>query len=478
MVAPTNSVESLVRYPRFQGVSSAAGPGWAEGGMAKAMRARQAEPAAPVADEARPTPRGALAAIRAALRQRPVLGWALFDLANTIFAINILSLYFSLWVVNEMHGRDGDYLVANSLSMALIFLSAPFLGALSDQAPRRLPFLVVSTLLCCTFTALLGLGGLWVALACFVVANCCYQAGVIFYDSLLPTVSTEQTRGLIGGIGLGIGYLGSLLGIALGLTVTAFDPHAKPTIFRLTALFFLLFALPCFRWVRERPRPDVAPFGWDAVGRAWGELRATARRLGGYPTLRRFLIGRVFYSDAANTTLAVLGIYGTKEIGFTDAEVQVVLLGGIVAACLGSFAWGRLVDLHGPRRVLVCVLALWAAILLTIALVAYLGLPKVVFWPIGVAAGLAVAGLWCSDRPFMLRLTPPRYLGQFYGLYAMVGRFAAIVGPLLWTVIVDGLGWGRPAAVLSLMGMMLLALAVIWGTNDEVPADEALGVRR
>ncbi len=104
-----------------------------------------------------------------------------------------------------MGGRDSDYGLANSLSMGLIFLTAPLIGALSDQASGRKPYLVVTTLICVGFTAVLGLGGLFITLVLFVIANYCYQAGLIFYDALLPVVSTPENRGRIGGIGIGLG---------------------------------------------------------------------------------------------------------------------------------------------------------------------------------------------------------------------------------------------------------------------------------
>ncbi|MDP9357931.1 MAG: hypothetical protein M3R02_22135, partial [Chloroflexota bacterium] len=173
--------------------------------------------------------------------RRAVASWALYDLANTLFSLTIVSLHFSLWVVDDRGGRDGDYLIANSISMALMFLSAPLLGALSDQVPRRMPFLALSTVVCCCFTALLGMGGLALSLVFFVIANYFFQAGLIFYDTLLPSVSTEANRGRIGGLGVGVGYGGSLIGVVLGLAVLAVDPNGRPLIFKLTALLFLLF---------------------------------------------------------------------------------------------------------------------------------------------------------------------------------------------------------------------------------------------
>ncbi len=418
--------------------------------------------AAPGAPVRAPTP----PAERARIDRRAVAAWVLYDLANTIFSMNIVSLYFSLWVVNDMGGRDSDYGLANSLAMALIFVTAPFLGALSDQTPRRMPFLVASTLLCCAATLPLGSVGLWLSLGAFVVAVYAFEAGLIFYDALLPSVSTPETVGRIGGLGVGIGYVGSFIGIGLGLTILGHDPTAKPLLFQLTALCFLLFALPCFVFVRERARAGAEPFGAVAARRALTELRGTVRRVREYPDLRRFLVGRVFYTDAANTSIAFMGIYVTNEVGFTERQAQYVLLAGIAAALVGALAAGVIVDRIGPKRTLNGVLVLWLGLLVLVAAIGFLKLDSALVWVVAPLAGIALGGTWAADRPLMLSLAPPQHLGQFYGLYAMVGRFSAVLGPLLWALVVDGLGLGRPAAVASLCLMVVVALALLRGVRD------------
>ena len=414
--------------------------------------------------------------------RRAVTGWVLYDLANTIFSLVIVSRYFSVWIVDERGGSDSHFGIANSLSMAVMFVAAPFIGALSDQTPRRMPFLIVTTAVCCALTAVLGLGGLWVALAVFAVANLFYQAGLIFYDALLPAVSTEANRGRIGGLGVGVGYIGSFLGLATGILILGVNDRAEPTLFAVTAALYLLFAIPCFLWVRERRRTDVTPFGRASLTRAAHDLRGTVARARAYPDLRRFLVGRVFYADAANTMIAFMGIYATKEIGFSSGQVDALLAAAIATAIVGGLTWGRIVDRIGPKRTLDRVLGLWAIVLTLTAAIAYFDLSNSLFWAVGPLAGIALGGTWAADRPLMLRLSPPRHLGQFYGLYAMVGRFAAVLGPLIWSLIVNGLDWGRPAAVASLVVLIAISYVVIrpvndahrdWAPEDLVPLENA-----
>ena len=103
---------------------------------------------------------------------------------------------------------------------------------------------------------------------------------------------------------------------------------------------------------------------------------------------------------------------------------------------------------------------------IAIAAIAYFDLPRGLFWAVAVLAGFALGGTWTADRPFMLRLTPPAQLGQFYGLYSMVGRFAAVLGPVSWALIVDGLGLGRPAAVLTLAVFIAVAFVILLPVDD------------
>jgi len=397
----------------------------------------------------------------------------LYDLANTIFSMNIVSLYFSLWVVNVMGGRDADYGLATAASMAVIFFGSPFLGALTDQAPRRMPFLVISTLMCVTLTFFLGRGGMLVSLLAFAIANIAYQAGLQFYDALLPQVSTEANRGRISGIGVAVGYFGSFIGLAAGhLLLSGVGALPQPeqtgrytTLFQITAILFLLFALPCFFFVRERAR-RVQRFSLASVIRAVHQVGDTIRSGKRYPGLLRFLIGRAFYTDAVNTVIMFMGIYVTNEVGFTENEVSAVMATAIGFAIAGGFVWGWVTDRIGPKRTLNAVLLLWMVDLTWAATVGFLHLPKLTFWPVPIMAGIALGGTWAADRPYMLRLTPPDRIGEFYGLYGMVGRFSAITGPLLWVLVADIMGLGRPAAILSLLVSVVISYVILRPVSD------------
>jgi UMF1 family MFS transporter len=403
-----------------------------------------------------------------------VTGWVLYDLANTIFALGVISLYFPLWVVNVMGGEDADVAYALSISMAVIFVLSPVLGALTDQSPRRMPFLAVATLICVGFTLLFGQGGLALSLVFFGVANIAYQAGLQFYDALLPEVSTEANRGKIGGIGVGVGYMGSIVAIIAGQILigdveglSQAEQSARYTsTFQAVGVLFLLFALPCFLFVRERPRKN-RQFSLASVGAAVRQVGETVRTSGRYPGLVRFLVGRVFYTDAVNTVIAFLGIYVTNEVGFSQEEARIVLLVSIIFSIAGGLLWSQVIDRWQPKRTLDVVLFLWMFIFAMAAAVGFFNWPGQIIWGVAVLAGIALGGTWTADRPYMLRLTPPSRIGEFYGLYGMVGRFAAITGPLAWGLIVNELEWGRPAAIVMLLIQVIISYIILRGVSDK-----------
>lgn len=412
-----------------------------------------------------------------------VASWVLYDLANTIFSMGVVSLYFSLWVADEVGQARADsiYGLVTALSMGIIFVISPLLGSMTDRAPRRMPFLVVSTLVCVVLTALMGRMGYGTTLVLFVVANIAYQAGLQFYDALLPEVSTEENRGRVGGIGVGVGYLGSFLAVGIGLYL---GNQNKPLLFLIIAISFLVFALPCMLFVRERGNPNPRPINVSMIIQSTRETIQTLRSSQAYPGLVRFLIGRVFYTDSINTVISFMALFtvnvamaNAPEKGRDGAEVQanIILMFAITFAVLGGFAWGWMTDRFGPKRVLNWVLRTWMAIFVLASSVGLFGLPLEMMYLVAALAGFALGGVWAADRPYMLRLTPPDRIGEFYGLYGMVGRFSAISGPLVWAgvfyVATHGMGLkvlqAQGMAILTLLLMILLSYYILRPVSDQ-----------
>jgi UMF1 family MFS transporter len=415
---------------------------------------------------------------------RAVVSWVLYDLANTIFSMGVVSVYFSTWVRDQVGALRADsvYGVITAISMGLIFVASPVLGAMTDRARRRMPFLVVSTLICVAFTALLARGGFVATAICFVIANVAYQAGLQFYDAMLPEVSHEANRGKISGIGVGVGYLGSYIAVGMGMDAV-FGSANKPFLFTMIALFFLLFALPCFLFVKERGNPNPREvFSLAMLRESTGETIRTIRSGKQYPGLVRFLVGRIFYTDPINTVISIMMLYTinvAEQTGMTHEQGEgtgkLIMMTAISFAVVGGFVWGWIVDRVGPKRTLNYVLYLWVGVFLLAAAVGILGLPIVTLYAVACSAGVALGGVWAADRPFMLRLTPPSRIGEFYGLYGMVGRFSAITGPLIWAIVtrltITQFGMaphvGQGIGVLVLLALIAVSYVILRPVTDE-----------
>lgn len=457
------------------------------------MVARMNSPAGPV--PAAGAAAGATQATHPAGLERPapfraIASWVLYDLANTIFSMGVVSLFFSLWIRDQVGPERADsvYALITAFSMGIIFILSPLLGAMSDRARRRIPFLIVSTVLCVGFTLLLGRAGYAGTVIAFVIANAAYQAGLQFYDSLLVEVTTEANRGRIGGIGVGIGYLGSYIAVGIGLTLGTSD---KALLFTLIALAFLVFSIPCFVFVRERGNPNPGKvFDLGIIASSTKQTIRTLREGERYPGLVRFLVGRVFYTDAINTVISVMTLYAVNVAinagqakDAAEQTAQLIMMSAITFAVIGGFVWGWIVDRIGPKRTLDIVLYLWIVTFSLASAMGLLGLPLATLWVVAAMAGVALGGVWSADRPLMLRLTPPDRVGEFYGLYGMVGRFSAISGPVIWAAVTTltvrrlhmpvqvGQGYG----VAALLLMVVLSWWILRSVDDAPRNWAALG---
>lgn len=405
--------------------------------------------------------------------------WALYDLANTIFALGVGSLYFASWLTDEV-GRIPSLLRGNGdadlalavvvdVAMVVVIVLGPWIGARSDHHGPRARYLVPATLLAVTPTLFLATASPAWSLALYGLALVGFNLGVVVYDAMLPDVSTPANIGRVSGVGIAVGYLGSL--VAWGIGKIFLDPYGYPAVFRAIAVCFLVFALPSFFFVKERPRaatPGPAPRLASSLRRLAEAWRCTRQ----YRGVTRFLVGRFFYTDAVNTLISgFLTIYAIEEFGFSDAQVQDLLIVAIAGSILGGFAGGRLVDKVGPRRLLHWALHTWVVAFVVGIAAGATGWPSL-GWPLGVLGGVALGATWAADRVYMQRISPPRRLGEFYGLYATVGRFATILGPLLWGLVVTIIGLPREVALVALT-LLLITGRVILQKVDDRPRDWA-----
>lgn len=391
--------------------------------------------------------------------------WVVYDLANTIFALGVVGLYFSDWMIEEGH-PDSLLAGVQITAAAVVIFLAPWIGARSDVLGKRVPALIVTTVIAVLATAVLASGPIWLTVVALWVAVVAVNTGSVVYDALLVDVSTEDNRGRISGYGVGVGYVGSFIGLGLGLLALDVLGWGFPGVFRLIAVAFLVFAIPSFLFVKERP--GVAEAELPSVGDIVARLARSWRMATKYDGVVPFLIGRFFYTDAINTLIGgFLAIFVIDELGLDRAFFTALMGVAITAAIVGGIGSGRFIEKHGPLRVLRLVLIIWMVAIAAGVVAAITGMTDIA-WVIGPLGGIALGATWSADRVVMVRVSPPAHLGEFYGLYATVGRFATILGPLVWAVIVDVLDLPRSFA----MGALILFIAIGWTILGRVDDSE------
>jgi MFS transporter, UMF1 family len=413
-----------------------------------------------------------------------VWAWVLYDFANTIFSVSILTVFFPLWVDQQI--GDGAWLanLATAVSALLVLFTAPVLGAMADLRQRRVPYLVVLTVLSVILTAGLDLaGGVVVGVALFVAADLTYQSAIVFYNALLPAVAAGRGAGRISGYGTAAGYVGTILALIF-LTFFISDAETVRSIlgplggwmetggeqnsnaFLPTALLYLLFSLPAFFLV---PDPAVRPPRPVALGSAYRDVISTLRNLRtGYAGVGTFILATILYMDAANTAVSNMALYGREVFEMDSTEVRNLLLFSTVFAVVGSTASGFATDTVGPKKTLLAVLALW---LVSIVLAAAAVGPWMLYLA-GPLVGIALGGTWTVSRVMLVALSPPEKLGEFFGLFSLAGRFSAVLGPALTAFLLLALGRGAVAyrvSIGSLAAIMSLGILLLARVPDARP---------
>lgn len=448
----------------------------------------------------------------APLRER--LSWALYDFANTVFSMNIATLYFSAWLVADLGYSNTVYATANGIASALVVISIPLFGAISDATQRRKPWVVGFTIAACVAITVMGIVGqlglplvgvgvvdpapasgvisadfaLLAVLGSFVVANYAYQGAQPFYNAMMPELAPVEQRGRLSGLGTALGYVGSITGVLLTLpfftgtipligtipdsvidslrSIVPLTSHGgRVSVFLPTALLFLLFSLPLILFCRDHN----VRFGRQQVTwrNAFSDVRRTLKDARKYPGTLRFLLASFLYQDALGTIVANMALYAIFAMGFEKGSDAVLLLVLTIPAIIGSYTIGRLVDRFGPKRTLSWVIVGW--IVLLIAMIA--APTRASFWVVGAGIGLIFGGIATAERPLLLSLVPDMEGGRFFSLMVLSSRAAAVVGPFIWAFTVDGFtpGFGVGFAYRAGVATVIVGMTLAWWVLRKVP---------
>lgn len=406
----------------------------------------------------------------APMDRRAVGAWALYDFANSAFTTLVVtfifSAYFTQRIAPDVETGTILWTRAVNVSAVIVALAMPLLGAIADSSSRRKQFLLITTLQCVLFTALLafaGPGDALTAVVLFVIANIGFEAANVFYNAFLPELSTSKTIGRISGVGWGLGYVGGLLCLVIALGMIRSwvpqqdDWHVRSTTL-LVAGWYAVFAVPLFLFVRESrgsgPSPSIAGMTREGVAR----LRVTLTHLRTYREAAKLLLARLIYNDGLVTVFSFAAIFAAAAFGMTPEELIVLGITINVAAGLGSFVFGIVNDRIGGKRTI----AITLVVLIAASVMGAMAQQRSTFWIAALALGLMVGPNQSASRSLLGSFVPANRQAEFFGFFAFSGKLASVAGPLSYGLILGRTGSQRLAmgsvAVFFLAGLILLLL--------------------
>lgn len=411
-------------------------------------------------------------------RRQAWFGWCLYDWANSAFATVILSAVLPVYFAAMVPAEGAEITLfsfsrtvpatalwgyAVAISMLMVVLIAPYLGAWADARRARRQLLLIFCLGGAAATATFSVIGseqyLWL-LILFVIANFSYASGNIFYNSFLPALATDDEVDILSSRGFASGYIGG--GLMLLITFILIQNStwfgfndtgsASRFSFFLTGIWWCLFAMPIFRYVREEVfSGEVQPLASGLRG-----YLETFSQIREYPDLLRFLIAFLFYNDGIQTIIAVAAIFASTELGIAQGEVLACFLMIQFVAMPGALLFGRLALKFGAKKVIQIALFGFVAITLYAAQMDN----SLDFWILGFVVALILGGSQAISRSLFASMLPVAKSAEFFGFYAISGKFASIFGPLLFALIVDITGSARLSisalTLFFVVGMLLL----------------------
>lgn len=401
-----------------------------------------------------------------------IFSWTLFDFANTAFYVLILTVGYPLYFKEIVaHGRtDGDFLwgATFSISMFIVALISPILGAAADSGRGKKRFLFFFTTLCIAATASLFVvteGMIATGMLLLILANIGFEAGLVFYDAFLPELTVEKNYGRVSGYGFAMGYVGSLVTLLLAFPLFE-GGFAEENLlnvrssFLLAAGLFSVFALPIFLFVKDRQRRTT--YSSSVVREGFHRVASTLKEFSRYRNVARFLLAYFLYFDGINTVIIFSSLYARQTLQFELQEIIIFFLIVQTSAIIGSVIFGILADHFGQKRTLGMTLVLW----IVIVTIGYFTPDKIVFYGLGVLAGLALGSSQSTSRSLMSVILPPEKKTEFFGFYSFFGKASAILGPLLFGIVSSTVN--QRAAILS-VGILFIGGLIFLQRVKEKP---------
>lgn len=401
------------------------------------------------------------------LDKKRVFSWALYDWANSAFATTVVAgffpIFFKKYWAGGMEATESTLRLgfANSGASIIVALLAPVIGAIADRGGAKKKFLAFFAFMGVVMTgglALVSEGETGLAILVYVMATIGWSGGNAVYDALIVSVSSEEKLDLVSALGFSIGYLGGGILFALDVFMVtspetfglADATQAVKVSFVTVALWWAGFSIPVFLFVPE-PDTEGDVGGFAAVGAGFRQLAETFREIRKLKTVGLFLLGYWLYIDGVDTIVRMAVDYGLS-IGLPEDGLIIALLVTQFVGFPAALAFGKLGEKLGAKTGIYIAIVVYIGVCIW----AYQMESAWEFYALAVAIGLVQGGIQSLSRSFFARLVPRDRAAEFFGFYNMIGKYAAVVGPLL-------MGWVGALTGNPRLGILSIIVLLVGG---------------
>jgi UMF1 family MFS transporter len=423
--------------------------------------------------------------------KKEILGWAMYDWANSAFATTIMAGFFPLFFKQYWSaGVDATMStarlgLANSIAGTTVALLAPVLGAIADKGTAKKRFLLFFACTGVVMTSSLYMvsQGNWpAAIALYVFAIIGFSGGNIFYDSLITSVASEKKLDSVSSFGFGLGYLGGGILFALNVWMTlkpgsfgfADTGAAVRFSFLTVGVWWAVFSVPLLLFVKEPENKKVRD-GRNAVRAGLTQLTNTFHEIRHLKTIFLFLLAYWLYIDGVDTIIVMAVDYGIS-IGLQATDLIVALLVTQFVGFPSAIGFGFLGSRIGTKRaVLIAIsvylfVSVWGAFMQS----------KSEFYILAVVVGLVQGGVQALSRSFYARIIPVEKSAEYFGFYNMIGKFATVLGPVFMGgtgLLVRAMGYSSSiatrASITALSIFFIIGGLLLYFVNEEKGREEA-----
>lgn len=405
----------------------------------------------------------------------------MYDFANSGYTTVVLTAIFNAYFVGVVASTADDpdsrgtatllWTVAMAVTNFLVLVSAPVLGAIADHGGYKKRFLALTTVGCVSFTAALGFvgpGDVVLGMAFVILGTLMFSSGENFIAAFLPEIADENNIGRISGYGWSLGYVGGLLVLTLCLAYVqwaqaggAAATDYVPVTMWITAALFAVATVPTFVWLHERARPRRTQ-GEHYMRTGFARVRHTLQHARHFKDLFRFLATLAVYYCGINTVVVLAAIYAQEVMGFTLQENIFLILVVNITAAAGAFAFGLIQDRFGLVRTLAVTLGIWTAALV----LAFFIETRAGFWVVANLVGLSLGASQSAGRALVGQFSPAGRSAEFFGLWGLAGKLAAVVGPLTYGLVAYLSRGNHRLALLATAAFFVVGLLMLLSVNE------------